>query len=102
MTSNSFIRKTILFVDDTVTYFYLDTMARLFGVDCLAHFIPASNGEGIPVMANLLFGWKIDFGVLTFDNQAGKRISNVLEKAYLHKEIRFLTERYVRFQDFQK
>ncbi len=73
--------KNNILVCDTVTFFYLDSMARLFDADCLAHYIPASNGEGIPVIANLLFGWKIDFGVLTFDNQTGKRVPEYLGKS---------------------
>jgi predicted ATP-dependent endonuclease of OLD family len=70
-----------IIVGDTVTYFYLDTMARLFGVDYLAHYIPASGSESIPLLANLLFGWKIDFGLLTFNNHGGKQTSEWLKNS---------------------
>jgi hypothetical protein len=60
--------KNNIVVDDVITFYYLDTMAVLMNVRDDMHFIPSSGAENIPVIVNLLFGWKIDFGVFTFDN----------------------------------
>jgi predicted ATP-dependent endonuclease of OLD family len=69
-----------IIVGDAIIFYYLDTMARLFCLENLAHFIPASGAEGIPVLANLLFGWKIDFGLLVFDNKPNKEAGEKLRK----------------------
>jgi predicted ATP-dependent endonuclease of OLD family len=73
-----FPRNNII-VSDTATFYYIDTMARIFGYENLAHYIPSSGSEGISVIANLLFGWRIDFGLLTFDNSGNKEIREWLK-----------------------
>jgi len=67
-----------LIVEDTVTYYYLDVMSRLYGFEGYIHFIPASGPENIPLMANILFGWKIDFGVLAMDNSINNPVLEFL------------------------
>jgi predicted ATP-dependent endonuclease of OLD family len=69
-----------IIVSDTIEFYYLDTMARLFDSEGRAHFIPASGTDAIPVIANLLFGWKIDFGLLTFDNKSSKSVAEWVRK----------------------
>jgi hypothetical protein len=69
-----------IIVSDTIEFYYLDTMARLFDTESMVHFIPASGTDAIPVIANLLFGWKIDFGLLTFDNKPNKTVAEWLGK----------------------
>jgi energy-coupling factor transporter ATP-binding protein EcfA2 len=70
--------KNNLIVEDTVTYYYLDAIARLCGFEGLVHLIPASGPESIPMMANILFGWKIEFGMLTLDNPASQQVTEIL------------------------
>jgi hypothetical protein len=63
----------------------------LFEAGDIAHYIPASGTGGIPVIANLLFGWKIDFGLLTFDNNPGKEMIEWLRKTvFAQREPAFL------------
>jgi len=45
-----------------------------------SHIIPASGYENIPLMANLLFGWKIDFGLLVFDAPGNQELIQNLKK----------------------
>jgi|WetSurSiteA1Bulk_404760.scaffolds.fasta_scaffold00052_10 predicted ATP-dependent endonuclease of OLD family len=71
--------KNNLIVEDTITYYYLDAMSRLYGYEGLVHFIPASGPENIPMMANILFGWKIDFGLLTMDNPVCNHVVEFLQ-----------------------
>jgi predicted ATP-dependent endonuclease of OLD family len=87
-----------IIVSDTIEFYYLDTMARLFDTEGMVHFIPASGTDAIPVIANLLFGWKIDFGLLTFDNKPNKTVTEWLEKTIFarretafHKKVREYT-----------
>jgi predicted ATP-dependent endonuclease of OLD family len=69
-----------IIVTDTIEFYYLDKMIRLFDTDNLVHFIPASGTGSIPVLANLLFGWKIDFGLLAFDTNPNKEAAEWLGK----------------------
>jgi ABC-type cobalamin/Fe3+-siderophores transport system ATPase subunit len=70
--------KNNLIVEDTVTYYYLEGIAKLCGYEGLVHLIPASGPESIPMMANILFGWKIEFGLLTLDNPASQKVTETL------------------------
>jgi predicted ATP-dependent endonuclease of OLD family len=80
--------KNNLIVEDTVTFHYLDTMARLYGLEGLVHFMPSSGPESIPVLANVLFGWKIDFGMLLMDNPINEKLIDLLKGTtfYPHPE----------------
>jgi predicted ATP-dependent endonuclease of OLD family len=69
-----------IIVEDAVTYYYLDTMSKLYGYTSQIHFIPSTSIENIPLMANLLFGWKIDFNLLIMDNPDGKGVLDLLRK----------------------
>jgi predicted ATP-dependent endonuclease of OLD family len=71
--------KNNLIVEDAVTFHYLDAMSRLYGFGSLAHFIPSSGSDHIPMMANILFGWKLDFGLLVMDNPANKQLIELLK-----------------------
>lgn len=70
--------KNNLIVEDAVTFYYLDAISRLHGREEPVHFIPASGTENIPVLANILFGWKIDFGILLMDNPANQHVAEFL------------------------
>lgn len=71
--------KNNLIVEDAVTFHYLDAMSRLYGFEGLVHFIPSAGPENIPMMANMLFGWKIDFGVLVMDNPVNNQLIESLK-----------------------
>ncbi|MBN2814705.1 MAG: AAA family ATPase [Bacteroidales bacterium] len=76
--------KNNFIVQDAVTFHYLDAMARIFDLTHEAHFIPASGGEQIPVLANILFGWKIGFGIIATDTPENKEIINYLKSTTLY------------------
>jgi ABC-type ATPase involved in cell division len=56
-----------IIVSDLVTHCYLDALMRLKNFREV-HLIPASGSVTMTVLANLLYGWKIGFGMLGFDN----------------------------------
>lgn len=71
--------KNNIIVEDTVNYFYLSALARLLGQEGMIHFIPANGLESLPHMCNLLFGWKIEFGLLVFDTPRNRQAAANLE-----------------------
>jgi hypothetical protein len=72
-------QKNNLIVEDAVTFHYLDAMAKLFGLEGLIHFIPSSGGGQISTMANILFGWRIDFGILVMDSPENLKMAEFLK-----------------------
>ncbi|HJZ39499.1 MAG TPA: AAA family ATPase [Bacteroidales bacterium] len=79
--------KNNIIIDDTVSYYYLEAISGFFKNQDQVHFLPASGVENIPVMANLLFGWKIDFGLLTMDNPESVGVIDLLKKTiFMHRE----------------
>jgi len=67
-----------IIVEDTVTYHYIDVMSKCLGFDTKVHFIPSSGAEHVPMLANILFGWKIEFGLLTMDNPVSNQVAEFL------------------------
>jgi predicted ATP-dependent endonuclease of OLD family len=92
--------KNNLIVEDTITYYYLDAMARLYGFEGLVHFIPASGPENIPMMANILFGWKIEFGLLTMDNPVSNHVIESLKSTTFFRNDDATNRKIRNFQGF--
>lgn len=92
--------KNNLIVEDTVTFYYLDAMARLYGFEGLVHFIPASGPESIPMMANILFGWKIEFGLLTMDNPASQQVTLTLKNTTFFRNDEATSKKIRNFHGF--
>jgi energy-coupling factor transporter ATP-binding protein EcfA2 len=89
-----------LIIENTVTYYYLDVMSRLYGSEGYVHFIPASGPESIPMMANILFGWKIDFGVLTMDNPENTQMLEFLRNTTFFRKDDAASNKIRSFQGF--
>jgi hypothetical protein len=75
-------------------------MSRLYGSEGYVHFIPASGPESIPMMANILFGWKIDFGVLTMDNPENTQMLEFLRNTTFFRKDDAASNKIRSFQGF--
>jgi predicted ATP-dependent endonuclease of OLD family len=71
--------KNNFIVEDSVTFHYLEAMTMLYGLETPVHYIPASGSEVVPSLANMLFGWKINFGLVLMDNAVNEGISDLLK-----------------------
>lgn len=72
--------KNNFIVEDTVTFHYLEAMLNLRGSEIPVHFIPSSGAELVPSLTNMLFGWKISFGLIMMDNRVTENISGFLKE----------------------
>jgi predicted ATP-dependent endonuclease of OLD family len=72
-------KKNNVIIEDAVIYYYLTTISKLMDFND-AFFIPASNASNIPVLVNILTGWKLDFVVLATDNNESKNVIEELKK----------------------
>lgn len=81
LNEQSFISpKNNIIIEDTITYYYITEMAKIMGFNNDVHFLPANGIQNIPVMANLLLGWKLEFGILVMESQHAEETVNLLRK----------------------
>jgi predicted ATP-dependent endonuclease of OLD family len=67
-------------VEDSVTFHYLEAMTRLYSESEPVHYIPASAHDQILVLTNLLFGWKVNFGMILSDNPSNKKLLQFMKE----------------------
>ena len=67
-------------IEDPITYYYLVTIARLLNSENEMHFIPATGISDIPVLINILTGWKLDYFVFLMDNETSNVMKENLKK----------------------
>ncbi len=76
----NFIKERNLIVDDISTFYYLSAFSKLTGKMGEIHFIPSNGVKEIPVMTNLLTGWRTDFSVLLPGSIQGQKVFEALKK----------------------
>ena len=73
-------KKNNILIEDAVTYYYLATLSGLLDFND-AFFIPATNVSNIPVLVNIMIGWKLDFIIMLTDNAEAKKVGEEMNKA---------------------
>ncbi len=73
-------KKNNVLVEDSVTFYYLTAIAKLMDFEGKAYFIPATSESSIPVLVNVLIGWKLDFMALIFDTPEKREITDWIKK----------------------
>ena len=73
-------QKNNVIVEDSITYYYLSEISRLTDFKGKAFFIPATSESNIPVLVNILMGWKLDFIALIFDTPEKREMAEWLKK----------------------
>jgi energy-coupling factor transporter ATP-binding protein EcfA2 len=70
-----------IIVEDAVTYYYLNEFSKLTGFQDKAFFVPSTGESNIPLMANIMMGWKLDFIILAFDTPEKREMLDFLRKS---------------------
>lgn len=80
-------QKNNIIVENSITHYYLTEISRLIDFQEKVYFVPAVNESSLPVLANLLMGWKLDFLILAFDTSEKREILELLRKSiYVQQE----------------
>ncbi|MBN2763004.1 MAG: AAA family ATPase [Bacteroidales bacterium] len=74
-------QKNNILVEDSITYYYLSEISKLFDFQGKAFFIPATSESNIPALVNILIGWKLDFTALIFDTPQKREMADLLRKS---------------------
>ena len=72
-------KKNNVIIEDAVSYYYLTTIYKLLDFED-AFFLPASNVSNIPILVNILVGWKLDFIILITDNDQSRNVLDELKR----------------------
>jgi len=78
--NQNLIKEQNLIVDDVSTFFYLSAFSKLMGKNGNIHFIPANGIKNIPMMTNILTGWRTGFSVLLPGNGNSQKILKELQE----------------------
>ena len=88
ISESNFIReKNNIILEDNISYYYINTLYSIFEKEKELHFLPSTSVENVPLLLNLLMGWKLNFGVLLSENHhSSDIISEIREKNYFCNE----------------
>jgi len=90
-----------IIVEDTLTYYYLNIFSRMLNYYPEYSFIPSTGLTTIPVLANILLGWRVDFSVLLLGvNRPVKVIQELSDTLFFNKKDE-LDKKVVRIDDFE-
>jgi len=88
-------------VEDAVTFHYIDSMTKLYGIEDPIHYIPASGTENVPLLANIFFGWKIDYGVILMDKPENMQLVSYLNDTTYFADQNVPDRKFIMMQGFR-
>ena len=73
-------QKNNLIVDETSSFYYITTLMKMLNYKDELYVLPATGVQNIPVLVNMLLGWKLEFAVLLTGNDVSQNIYNTLKE----------------------
>ncbi len=100
--NQDFIRaKYNIIVEDTLTYYYLNAFCRLAQLVPEPSFIPSTGLTSIPVLANIMLGWKVGFSILLMGENRSSEILSDLSKSFFFAQQDEIDQRIIRLEEFE-
>ncbi len=87
-------------VKDLGTYYFMKAIVALSGFEKECYFLPASGAESIPMMANILMGWGIDYIILNFGNSEERFEHEKLMKEQYDNKIDLANKQMLFLEDY--
>lgn len=87
-------------VKDLATYYFLKAIVALTAFEKECYFLPASGSESIPMMANIMIGWGLDYIVLNFGNSEEILLHEKLTKDLFDNKIDLANQQLLIMEDF--
>lgn len=75
-----------IIVPDTITYYYLHWLAKLFPEYAELQFIPSTGKSSVPLLINILAGWQLNFGSILFGADSEETYNEILETTLLSED----------------
>ncbi|MEI6222678.1 MAG: AAA family ATPase [bacterium] len=73
-------------LEEISAFFYLKAFYKLFNKQEEVNFLPATGCTQIPLLANLLLGWGINFSVVVDDDSRGREVIKKLKDNHIRPE----------------
>jgi predicted ATP-dependent endonuclease of OLD family len=90
-----------IIVEDTVCYYYLNAIYRLSGEPIIPSIIPSTGLTSIPVLSNILFGWKVDFSILLLGNSRSADTGDEITRSLFFGNETEKKKRIVKLEKFE-
>src|SRR6056297_1092344 len=75
LNAQEFIHKSNnIILEDLPTFFYFKAISKIAGLKKSLHFIPATETKDVPIMANLLLGWKLGFILILGNTEESRNV----------------------------
>jgi predicted ATP-binding protein involved in virulence len=77
--SNFIQERNNIIVEDNHVFYLLKSIFEIFSPDEKIYFLPSTGANNIPLLVNMMIGWKLNYIVLLSDNKQGHEIYNQMK-----------------------
>jgi len=82
--------KNNVLLEEVSAFYYLKAFKQLIDNKEEMYFLPATGATNLPLLANLMCGWDLDFCVLLDDDSRGRGVYNKLLESKIRDESRLM------------
>ena len=90
-----------IIVEDTLTYYYLNAFCRLLNCSPMPSFIPSTGLTNIPLLANILLGWKVDFSILIMGETRAEEMLNEISNSFFFARKEDMKRKIIRIVEYE-
>jgi predicted ATP-dependent endonuclease of OLD family len=99
--SNFIQERNNIIVEDTTSFYYLKTLFDIFSPSEKVYFLPSTDISSVPMLVNLMTGWKLKFGVLLTDRPEAKKVRAIIKDSLFHSGEEQLDKQLCIFKNFE-
>lgn len=90
-----------LIVEDSLAYYYLNAFCRLGGLNPMPSIIPSTGLSNMPIMVNILMGWKVGFSIVLMGEYRSNKLEEELAKSMFYIEKNEAKKKILKLDEFE-
>ena len=90
-----------IIVEDTIAYYYLNLFCKLAECQPPPSIIPSTGLANIPVLTNILLGWKVGFSVLMFGKTRSDQVIGDLRNSVFYAQEKEIDQKILHATEFE-
>ena len=90
-----------IIVEDTLSYYYLNAFSKLVNSAPAPSFIPSTGLANIPLLANILLGWKVDFCILIMGESRGDDILAEISNSFFFAREEDMSRKIIKIVEYE-
>lgn len=99
--SNFIQERNNIIVEDTTAFYYLKTLFDIFKPGKTIYFLPSTDISAVPLLVNLMTGWKLNYGVLLSDTAEAKDVVKTMGDRLFHSDEEELNKKIKIFRNLE-